>query len=124
MANVSTVVNGGLALITGLMATSDFKYVTWGTDGTEATAGDTDMTAESAESRTSGTQSQQTTNTTNDTYRCVGLITATDTRTIYEVGIFDASTSGNMFMHANFGVNTMESGDSMEFTINTVLDQA
>lgn len=120
----SVVVNGGLGLTTGLLAASDNKYVAWGTNATTATVTDTALGTPSAESRTSGTQSQQTTTTTNDTYRCVGLITATDTRAITEVGIFDAATSGNMFMHADFSTINLSSGDSIEFTINTVLDQA
>ena len=120
----SIVTNVGLGLITALLAASDHKYVTWGTDGTEAAATDTDMGAESAEDRTSGTQSQQTTTTSNDTYRCVGEITATDTRAIQEVGIFSASSGGSMLMHANFATINLSSGDSIEFTINSVLDQA
>ena len=121
MANV--IVNGGLDIITALLAASDNKYVAWGTDGTTAAVTDTALGTESAESRTSGTQSQQTTTTSNDTYRCVGEITATDTRAITEVGIFDASSGGNMLMHADFSAINLSSGDSIEFTINNILDQ-
>ena len=124
MAYISNIVNGGLAIITALLAASDNKYVTWGTDGTEAAPTDSDMTAESAEDRVAGTQSQQTTTTANDTYRVVSELIATDTRAINEVGIFDAATDGNMFMHANFSTKNLDAGDSIEFTIDTVLDQA
>lgn len=120
----SLVTNVGLGLITGYLAASASKYVAWGTDGTEAAATDTALGSESAESRTSGTQTQQTSSTTNDTYRCVGEIVATDTRAIQEVGIFDAASSGNMFMHANFTTINLSLNDSIEFTINTTLDQA
>ena len=122
MANLIT--NVGLGLITALLVASDHKYVAWGTDGATASVTDTALGTESAEDRVSGTQSQQTTNTSNDTYRVVGEITATDTRAITEVGIFDASSGGNMLMHADFSTVNLESGDSIEFTINTVLDQA
>lgn len=122
MANVITDV--GLGLITALLAASDHKYVGWGTGTTTAAVADTSLETPSAESRTSGTQSQQTTTTSNDTYRCVAEIVATDTRAITEVGIFSASTAGSMLMHADFAAVNLSSGDSIEFTINTVLDQA
>ena len=120
----SVITDVGLGLITALLAASAHKYVAWGTDGTTAVVGDTDLGAESAEARTSGTQSQQTTTTSNDTYRVVGEITATDTRAIQEVGIFSASSGGSLLMHADFDTINLSSGDSIEFTINNVLDQA
>jgi len=123
MANVTTVVNGGLDLVTALLAASDIKYISWGTDGTEAAVTDTDLGAESAEDRTSGTQTQQTTTTSNDTYQLVGSITATDDRAIVEAGIFDASTAGNLFVHCNFAVQNIPSGDTITFTFKIVSDQ-
>lgn len=105
------------------------KYVGWGT-GSGQSATSTDLATAANESRTDGTSSQQTTNTTNDTYRVVALITASGSRAITEVGVFDASGSGNppsggnLCMYADFSVINLASGDSITFTINTVLDQA
>lgn len=120
----SLVTNVGLGLVTALLAASDHKYVGWGTGTTTAAVGDTALETASAEDRTSGTQSQQTTTTTSDTYRIVAEIVATDTRAITEVGVFSASTAGSMFMHADFAAINLSTSDSIEFTINTVLDQA
>jgi hypothetical protein len=45
-----------------------------------------------------GTESIVTTTVTGDTYQVVGTITAGSARVIDEVGLFDALTTGNMFV--------------------------
>lgn len=114
----SVLANTGKAIITSLLSTSNAKYVAWGTGAGTAAATDTTLFTESAESRTAGTQTQQTTTTTNDTYRVVGVITATATRAITNAGIFDASSSGNLFAKGDFSTMNLASGDSIEFTFN------
>jgi len=52
--------------------------------------------------RVSGTTSQVTTSTTNDTFQVVGTQTAGTTETITNAGLFDASTSGNLFIKGDF----------------------
>lgn len=97
------------------------KYVAWGLDGGTALPLDITNTAlgqAAPEARTSGTSSVVTTTTTNDTYRVVGTITATATRKIKEVGLFDASTGGNLFVRGTFDEINLEAGDSIQFTIN------
>jgi hypothetical protein len=116
MANVLT--NAGKAILTALLAASNAKYVGWGTGAGTAAATDTTLFTESAESRTSGTQSQQTTTTTNDTYRVVGTITATGTRAITNAGVFDASTSGNLFVKSDFSTVNLATNDAIQFTFN------
>jgi hypothetical protein len=71
------------------------------------------------ETRTSGTESVQTGSVTGDTFRVVGTVTATGTRAVDEAGLFDASSTGNMFDSFTFPVVSLASGDSLTLTINT-----
>lgn len=80
-----------------------------------AVAADTALSTE-VESRTSGTESAVTTTQTGDTYQVVGTIAATATRAVDEAGLFDASTTGNMFTSATFPVINLANGDSVLFT--------
>jgi hypothetical protein len=59
-----------------------------------------------------------TTTTANDTYRVVGTLTANSNAAITEVGLFDASTGGNMYVRGTFAVINLEAGDSIQFTID------
>jgi len=127
MADVVTVTNVGLGIVTNRVKGSGTEpnHVAWGTGTTAAAVGNTALETARGESRTAGTSTQQTTTTTNDTYRVVGSITAVSTSAaITEVGLFDASTSGNLFLRATFDAINVNVGDSISFTINTVFDQA
>lgn len=125
------VVNTGLANITAAWHgyASRGKYIGWGT-GSGQTATSTDLATAANESRVDGTTSQQTTTTTNDTMRITGTVTAGGARAITEVATFDAAgtgnppSGGNMVIYGDFSVINLASGDSIAFTINTVLDQA
>lgn len=115
MANVYT--NAGKAATTAaILAAATMKYLGWGT-GSGQTASSNALASASAESRTAGTMSQVTTTVTNDTLQVVGTITASATRAITEVGVFDASTSGNMDLYGDFSVINLNSGDSIAFTV-------
>lgn len=98
------------------------KFVAWGTGAGTAAVGDTTLFTEAAEARTAGTMSGQTTDTTGDTYRVVGTITATGTKTITNAGVFDASSAGDMLMKGDFAGIPVVSGDSIEFTFNLDFD--
>lgn len=89
-------------------------YVGWGTGTTTAAKGDTALETPSAESRVAGTESQPSSNIN----RLVATITSAGTQTITEVAVFDASTTGNCVIHADFAGIALVSGDSIEFTIN------
>jgi hypothetical protein len=80
-----------------------------------AVAADTALSS-AVETRTSGTESVVTTTQTGDTYQSVGIITATTTRAVDEAGLFDASSTGNMFTSATFPVINLNNGDSISFT--------
>ncbi len=114
--------NTGKAITTNRLKGSGTEplYVAWGTGAGTAAITDTTLFTESAEARTAGTSTQQTTTTTNDTYQVVGTITATAGRTITNAGLFDASTSGNIFMKGDFTGVVLNSGESIQFTNSVV----
>lgn len=99
--------------------TASPKYVAMGVGATGATrtavVGDTALSTQ-VETRTSGTESVQTTTTTGDTYQSQGTVAATSARAVDEAGLFDASSSGNMFTSATFPVVNLANGDSIQFT--------
>jgi hypothetical protein len=99
--------------------TASPKFVAIGTGATGATrtaaVTDTALSTE-VESRTSGTESVVTGSVTGDTYQSVGTVTATGTRAVDESGLFDASSTGNMFTSATFPVVNLASGDSLQLT--------
>jgi len=70
------------------------KNISWGYNPSSLTAASTDVSLfqEGAVARTVGTSSQVTTTTTNDTYQVTGTITATGSRTVAEVALFDSAT--------------------------------
>jgi hypothetical protein len=126
MADVVYVVNNGLDIITNRIigAGTEPKFVHWGTDGTAATVSDTALGTARGEGIVTGTGTQQTTTTTNDTYQVVGTITcAGSSASIAEVGLFDSSGGGTMFLHGTFTAIPLNVGDSIQFTIKSVLDQ-
>jgi hypothetical protein len=93
------------------------NYVAWGTGAGTTALADTTLFTEAPEARTAGTSSQVTTTTTNDTYQVVGTITATAGRTITNAGLFDAVTTGNLFVKGDFTGIPLNNGDSVQFTI-------
>ena len=111
-------VNTGKAIITNYLnggAATQPKYVAWGTGAGTTAATDTTLFTE-VTPRVTGTTSQVTTSTTNDTYQVVGTQTAGTTETITNAGLFDASTSGNLFVKGDFTGVPLNSGDSIAFT--------
>jgi hypothetical protein len=111
-------VNTGKAIITNYLsggAANQPKYVGWGTGAGTTSATDTTLFTETG-SRSTGTGTQTTTTTTNDTLQVVATNTAGGTLAITNAGIFDASTSGNLFAKGDFSTINLNSGDSIQFT--------
>jgi len=114
----TALVNAGRAIITNRLNSGGTipQHVAIGTGSTAVQLTDTTLGTE-VETRTSGTVTRTTTSTTNDTFQVVGTVTATGARTIAEVGIFDASTSGNLFIRGVLASTvTLASGDSITVT--------
>lgn len=110
-------VNAGRDILTNRIKGSGTEplFVAMGTGGTAEAATQTALVTE-VETRTSGTSTRQTVTVTNDTYQVVGTQTATATRAITEGGLFDASSTGNMFTRALFTVVNLANGDSLQQT--------
>ena len=116
-------VNTGKAVVTnriknGATGATEPNYVAWGTGAGTAAAADTTLFTEIG-TRVAGTSTQVTTSTTNDTYQVVGTQTAGSSVTITNAGLFDASTSGNLFVKGDFAGIALTSGDSIQFTFKT-----
>ena len=116
-------VNTGKAVVTnrvknGATGATEPNYVAWGTGAGTTALTDTTLFTETG-TRTAGTSTQQTTSTTNDTYQVVGTMTAGGTLAITNAGLFDASTSGNLFVKGDFTTINLSSGDSIQFTFKT-----
>lgn len=125
--DVTKVTNVGLGIITNLMIGSGTlpRHVIWGTSATAAAdVTDTDLEAEGTESRVEGTVTRQTTTVANDTHQVVATLTADGTKTIKELGIYDAATLGNLYLRATFADIGLNSGDAVAFTIQTVFAQS
>jgi hypothetical protein len=123
---VATVVtNKGKAMFADRLRTSPGKYTTSpkflalgvGAHAAERTAvaADTALSNEK-ETRTSGTESTITTTQTEDTYQVTGTQTATAERAVDECGLFDASSTGNMFTSATIATDTLLNEDSITWT--------
>jgi hypothetical protein len=113
-------VNTGKSVITNRIQGSGTspQYAAWGTGAGTTSATDTTLFTETG-TRVSGTQSQQTTTTTNDTYQVVATLTAGSSLTITNAGLFDATTSGNLFVKGDFTGIALTGGDSIQFTFKT-----
>lgn len=126
----TVVTNKGKAIIADRIRTSPGTYTTspkycgMGTGATgagrTAAATDTALTTE-VETRAAGTESTVTTTNTGDTYQVQGTQTATASRAVDEAGLFDASSTGNMFTSATFPVVNLNNGDSIQETWKTQL---
>jgi hypothetical protein len=113
-------VNTGKAVVTNRIIGSGTQpnYVAWGTGAGTTALTDTTLFTEVG-TTSLGTSSQQTTTTTNDTYQVIGTVTAGSSLTITNAGLFDASTSGNLFVKGDFTGVALTSGDSIQFTFKT-----
>ena len=111
-------VNTGKAIVTNFLsggAATVPKYIGWGTGAGTTAATDTTLFTETG-TRTTGTATQVTTTTTNDTLQVTGTSTAGGTLAITNAGLFDASTSGNLFAKGDFSTINLATGDSIAFT--------
>lgn len=124
MATVIT--NAGLAIVTNRMKAggTEPNYAAWGTGAGTAAIGDTTLFTEASETRVSGTSTRETTTQTNDTYQVVATITADGSKTITNAGLFDASTSGNLFLKGDFTGVALGVGESIQFTFKAQFTNA
>jgi len=130
MAQVVKVTDVGIGILNNRLKNGDTgatepKYGHWGTGTTAADPTDTALETPATEPRATGTTSIGTTTTTDDTYQNIVLLTCNSTpKAITEVGTFDASSSGNIFIRGTFDVINLFEDDSIQFTIKAITDQA
>jgi hypothetical protein len=119
----TVITRGGFAIISNRLQNTATvaapRYVGIGVGATAAArtaaASDTALSSE-VETRTAGTETQQTTTETNDTYQVVGVVTATGSRDVDEMGLFNASSAGTMFLSATHAVIALAVNDSVQYT--------
>jgi hypothetical protein len=113
-------VNAGKAIVTSRINGTGTApaYVAWGTGAGTTAATDTTLFTETG-TRVLGTGSQVTTSVTNDTYQVVGTQTAGGALAITNAGLFDALTTGNLFVKGDFSTINLTTGDSIQFTFKT-----
>lgn len=116
----TVVTNVGLSIITNRLkgvGGAEPSWIDWGTDATTAAATDTALGVPGGEARVAGTSTQETTTVANDTYQVIGTMTESGGgATITEAGLFDANTSGNMFVSADFTGVVLANSESIQFT--------
>lgn len=112
MADVFT--SAGEAAVVDVLDTNVSTWIDMGTGTTAAAKGDTTMQTAWGGSRGSATQSQPAA----DTWQHVATLAAGGTFAITEAGLFDASTSGNLYVRSTFTAINVVDGDSIEFTIS------
>jgi len=104
-------------------------YIGWGTGAGTASTGATALYTETASdlsattgSRITGTSASYSTTVTGDTYRVTGTYTASDSGTVTNAGLFDASTitAGNLFMYGDFTGIGLAANDAIAFTMDVV----
>lgn len=110
--------DAGKAIVTNLVSGLGGTVPKYTAMGTGAGPSDSTATALSTEveSRATGTPTRVTTTVTNDTYQVVGTQTATATRAITEVGLFDATSTGNALILSGISTINLANGDSLQVT--------
>lgn len=122
------VTNVGKAAIAGLVgntgAVTAFSYLALGTSNTAANVTDTTLGAEIVDSglaRALATVSRTTTSATNDTLTLTYTWTASGTKTIQEIGVLNASSSGILLARKIPTALSVISGNKVVATYNIQL---
>lgn len=118
----NTITNAGkaqIALLAGDASATPFTYLAVGTSTTAPAASQTALAAEITDTglaRAASTVSRTTTTQTNDTLSLVYTWTASGSKTVEEVGIFNASSSGTMLGRALTSTKSLVNGEQFQVT--------
>lgn len=125
MQNVIT--NGALAVFSGLIGNTGsqtaFTYLAVGTSTTAAAASQTTLVAEITDTglaRHAATVTRSTTTQTNDTLQLDYTWTATGSKTVEEIGVFNASSAGVMAGRKVTGSKVMTNTDTLVATYKII----
>lgn len=108
-----------LALLAGDASATPFTYLAVGTSATAFAASQTALQAEVTDTglaRAAATVSRVTTTVTNDTLQLTYTWTASGTKSLEEIGVFNASSNGTMLGRALTGTKGMLNGDQLVAT--------
>ncbi|MGB9759884.1 MAG: hypothetical protein ACPLZG_08690 [Thermoproteota archaeon] len=108
-----------VAGLIGAVVTDAFGYVAVGTGTTSPASTDTALGSEVM--RVASTNTRVTTNTTNDTLQLQAIFNFTESYSITEAGIFNASSGGVMLARQTFGAINVVSGDSIVITWKVIV---
>lgn len=114
---VMTVGFAQIALLIGDASAVPFTYLAVGTSSTAVAINQTALVAEIVDSgleRAAGTVSRITTTGTNDTYKITYTWTASGSKTIEEVGVFNAASAGTMLSRALTTSKAVVSGETLQ----------
>lgn len=111
---------GQAKIIALLLANATVKYLGWGSGTTAALVTQTTLVSANPEARTTGVIS----NPASNTHRVVGVIEATASRIVAEVGLFDAATNGNMCVRGTHTSRSLIAGDQIRYTVDGVAKDA
>lgn len=119
------VVNGGLAFLSGLLNGTGTvpTYIALGTDSTAVAGTQIALEAEIVDSgleRAVGATSQVQTTVANDSWQITKTFTATGSKTIEEVGIFNNSSGGTMLSRALTTSKALSNGESIAASYKVV----
>jgi len=116
----NTITNASLAEVSGLVGNvgskTAFRYMAVGTDNTTPAASQTELVSEITDSglaRAAVTPTQETDAQTDDTLELDHTWTATGSKTVEEVGVFNASSDGTMLCRALTGSKSLTSGQGL-----------
>ena len=117
----NTITNAGLAAVARLvgydLGGDRFRYLAVGTNNAAESAAHTTLTTELTDSglaRVAATVTRVTTTQTNDTLHLTHTWNVTATKTVEEVGVFDASSAGTMLGRKLTGSKAVENGDDLK----------
>jgi hypothetical protein len=108
-----------LALLAGDATATPFTYLELGTSSTATSAGQTALQAaitDTGLARAAATVSRTTTTVTNDTLQLVYTWTASGSKTIEEIGVFNASSAGTMLSRALTTSKSVVNGETFQAT--------
>jgi len=120
-ANLLTTSGKGLisGRINGVGSPAAPTYMAIGTGTTSPTAGDTTLETEASGNgydRVSGSASTVTTDVSNDTNQLVSSWTVTSSKSITEMGILNAASSGTLLVRNVFSAYNLKSSDTFQIT--------
>jgi len=124
----NTITDVGLGVVSGLIggvgSETEFTYIAVGTSSAAEDAGHTALTGEIADSglsRVAATVTQETTTETDDTLQLYKEFTVTGSKTVEEIGVFNAASSGDMLGRKLTTSKAVANGEKLQATYQFII---